>query len=164
MKTNIKWLLLILGVLSSLLLFSACERSASTPPVPTMTPSELTVSPTFRPLAITLAAPGSTSVAIKAAPGSAATATPASPTTVPTAKPTIDKSSPYMGKHTVRSGETLYSIGRAYGVFPQAIAESNNLGEPYTIFPGQTLNIPRVRWPGGVPQGPTAKTQFDPNF
>ena len=69
-----------------------------------------------------------------------------------------------MGQHTVRVGETLYSIGRAYGVSPQAIADTNNIGDPYTIYPGQNLNIPRVRWPGGVPPGPVAKVQFEANF
>jgi LysM repeat protein len=160
MKSN-KWTyILLLGVLCSVVVLSACERSASTPPVPTNVPSALTPSPTFRPLAITLQAPG-TADAMKAAPVGAA------PTAKPTAKPTskpVDKSSPYMGKHTVRSGETLYMIGRAYGVSPMAIAEANHITEPYTIFPGNTLDIPRVRWPGGVPQGPTAKQQFEPNF
>ena len=75
-----------------------------------------------------------------------------------------DKNSPFMGKHTIRSGETVYSIGRAYGVDPQAIASSNKIADPSSIFPGQTLDIPRVRWPGGVPQGPTARQQFDPSF
>jgi LysM repeat protein len=159
MKTNQKLLLLSLGIIGMMFLVSACERSASTPPVPTMTPSELTASPTFRPLAITLAAPG-TPAAVKAVPEKSATA---KPTVAPTAKP-VDKNSPYMGKHTVRSGETLYSIGRAYGVYPQAIAEANHVEDPASIFPGQTLNIPRVRWPGGVPQGPTAKQQFEPSF
>ena len=163
MKTYKKWVFIILGVLGMMLFMSACERSASTPPVPTMTPSELTASPTFRPLAITLAAPGAAAPGVKAAPTAAPTAQATSAAPAPTAQP-ADKNSPYMGKHTVQSGETLYMIGRAYGVAPLAIASSNNIGEPYTIFPGQVLNIPRVRWPGGVPQGPTAKTQFEPNF
>jgi LysM repeat protein len=169
MKPNKFTFFMFLGVICSVLVLSACERSASTAPVPSNTPSALTPSPTFRPLAITLAAPG-TPLPEKAVPDIAGTANPvgATPgsteaTPAATAQP-VDKNSPYMGKHTVRNGETLYMIGRAYGVSPMAIADANKLAEPYTIFPGNTLNIPRVRWPGGVPQGPTAQKQFEPNF
>ena len=162
MKPNKITFVLFLGVICSVLGLSACERSASTAPVPSSTPSALTVSPTIRPLAITLQAPGTNAIAAKSAPDLTATAAPTA-TPKPTAIP-VDKNSPYMGKHLVKSGETLYMIGRAYGVSPMAIAEANKLADPYTIFPGDTLNIPRVRWPGGVPQGPTAKQQFDPNF
>jgi len=165
MKPNKLTFVLFLGVICSVLGLSACERSASTAPVPSNTPSALTVTPTFRPLAITLQAPGTAAIAAKSAPELTAAAATAGPTATPkaTSQP-VDKNSPYMGKHTVRSGETLYMIGRAYGVSPMAIADANKLAEPYTIFPGDALNIPRVRWPGGVPQGPTAKQQFDPTF
>ncbi|MDB1089067.1 LysM peptidoglycan-binding domain-containing protein [Streptomyces sp. ACA25] len=44
--------------------------------------------------------------------------------------------------HTVRSGETLYSIGRQYGVPWQSIASANNIRAPYTIYVGQILVIP----------------------
>ncbi|GAA1898003.1 hypothetical protein GCM10009716_04930 [Streptomyces sodiiphilus] len=44
--------------------------------------------------------------------------------------------------HVVREGETLYSIGRQYGVPWQSIAEANNIPEPYTIYPGQRLVVP----------------------
>jgi hypothetical protein len=44
--------------------------------------------------------------------------------------------------HTVRSGETLYSIGQLYGVSWQSIAAANNISEPYTIYVGQVLIIP----------------------
>jgi LysM repeat protein len=127
-----------------------------------MTPNSLTVAPTFKPVAITLVPPG-TQEAMKAAPDATDQAKTNVSAAAPTAKPT-DNNSPYMGKHTVQSGETLYMIGRAYGVFPQAIAEANNIADPSAIFPGQVLNIPKTRWPGGVPQGPVAKQQFEPNF
>jgi LysM repeat protein len=160
MKPKKFTLLLCLGTICAVFMLSACERSASTPPVPSMTPNILTAAPTFKPVAITLVPPG-TQEAMKAAPDLAKTN---EPTAVPTAKPNQDPNSPNMGKHVVRSGETLYMIGRAYGVSPMAIADSNHITEPYTIFPGQSLDIPKVRWPGGVPQGPVAKQQFDPNF
>ncbi|WP_165984360.1 LysM peptidoglycan-binding domain-containing protein [Streptomyces sp. YIM 98790] len=43
--------------------------------------------------------------------------------------------------HTVRSGETLYAIGKRYGVSWTAIAASNGIREPYTIYVGQRLMI-----------------------
>jgi LysM repeat protein len=53
--------------------------------------------------------------------------------------------------HTVKSGETLFSIGRLYGVNPYSIAAANNIPYPYIIYPGQQLTIPT----GTTPPGPT---------
>ncbi|MGQ9627906.1 MAG: LysM peptidoglycan-binding domain-containing protein [Anaerolineae bacterium] len=55
--------------------------------------------------------------------------------------------------HTVRWGETLFSIGRLYGVNPWAIARANCLPNPNRIYAGQTLWIPYYApwpqpWPG----------------
>jgi len=44
--------------------------------------------------------------------------------------------------HRVRSGETLFSIGRQYGVNPYWIAQANNLRNPNRIYSGQVLYIP----------------------
>ncbi len=44
--------------------------------------------------------------------------------------------------HTVRYGETLYSIGRYYGVNPHKIAKANGLYNPNYIYAGQVLYIP----------------------
>jgi LysM repeat protein len=52
--------------------------------------------------------------------------------------------------HTVKSGETLFSIGRQYNVNPYAIAAANNIPYPYIIYPGQQLTIPT----GTTPPGP----------
>jgi LysM repeat protein len=51
------------------------------------------------------------------------------------------------GKHggfyyTVCWGDTLFSIGRRYGVSPWAIAGANRLHNPNWIYAGQTLYIP----------------------
>lgn len=46
------------------------------------------------------------------------------------------------GYHTVRAGETLYSIGRLYGVNPYTIASVNGLANPDYIRIGQVLYIP----------------------
>ena len=47
--------------------------------------------------------------------------------------------------HKVRYGETLYSIGRRYGVNPYAIARANGLANPDYIYAGQSLRIPSGR-------------------
>ena len=44
--------------------------------------------------------------------------------------------------HRVRYGETLYSIGRRYGVNAYAIARANHLPNPNCIYAGQVLRIP----------------------
>jgi hypothetical protein len=44
--------------------------------------------------------------------------------------------------HCVRYGETLFSIGRHYGVDPYYIAHVNGLKDPNYIYAGQILYIP----------------------
>ena len=44
--------------------------------------------------------------------------------------------------HRVSRGETLFSIGRRYGVNPYAIARANGLPNPNRIYAGQVLLIP----------------------
>ncbi len=52
--------------------------------------------------------------------------------------------------HTVSSGETLYSIAWRYGLDYKILAEANNIGAKYNIFPGQvlTLDTSKVHQPG----------------
>ena len=50
--------------------------------------------------------------------------------------------------HVVGWGETLYSIGRWYGVSPWAIARANALVNPNYIRYGQRLVIPGTCWGG----------------
>jgi murein DD-endopeptidase MepM/ murein hydrolase activator NlpD len=50
--------------------------------------------------------------------------------------------------HTVSSGDTLYSLGRQFGVSPFAIADLNNLPHNKALSLGQKLRIPA----GGVAQ------------
>ncbi len=47
--------------------------------------------------------------------------------------------------HTVRAGDTLAEIARAYGSSVQAIVRSNRIGNPDSIMPGQVLRIPAIR-------------------
>lgn len=43
--------------------------------------------------------------------------------------------------HRVRMGETLYSIARHYQVDYRQLAQRNNIFAPYTIYPGQELQL-----------------------
>ncbi len=65
------------------------------------------------------------------------------------------------GYHIVKSGETLYSIGRAYATYPRSIAACNQLLNPTVIYAGTKLAIPYAPWTP-VPTGPTATRQFTP--
>ncbi|MBE0409544.1 MAG: LysM peptidoglycan-binding domain-containing protein [Anaerolineales bacterium] len=45
--------------------------------------------------------------------------------------------------YTVSAGDTIYAIACLFGaVSPEAIAEANGLSSPYTLTPGQVINIP----------------------
>jgi LysM repeat protein len=92
---------------------------------------------------------------------------PADPTVTPTPTVTATPSTPtepvsaVLGTHKVRWGETLYCIGRGYGVNPWAIARVNNIRWwPYLIFPGQLLTIPNEIWLPAVPAGRVCAPQF----
>lgn len=63
-----------------------------------------------------------------------------------------------LGEHTVLYGETLYCLGRAYGVDPWAIATQNDIAHPDLIQPGVVLDIPNV--PDTLPPGPICTAQF----
>lgn len=64
-----------------------------------------------------------------------------------------------LGSHKVIKDETLYCIGRAYGVLPLAIAQANNLHSTARLSIGQVLAIPAVEW-NKIPIGPVCKAQF----
>ncbi len=50
---------------------------------------------------------------------------------------------PHPTTYTVKSGDTIYSIACAFGdVFPESIAQANNMQTPYALTVGQTLQIP----------------------
>lgn len=81
------------------------------------------------------------------------------PTPTLTPSPTSTPGGGVAGKHVVRAGETLYCIGRAYGVSPWAIASVNGIYAPYRLYIGRVLTIPNVPWTN-VPAGPTCPRQF----
>ena len=53
--------------------------------------------------------------------------------------------------HTVKKGETLYRIAKAYGIDPRELAEINDLPDPRTLKPGVELFIPGALRPVELP-------------
>ena len=45
------------------------------------------------------------------------------------------------GEHIVRHGESLFSISWLYSRDYKELAQENNISEPYTIYPGQTISL-----------------------
>ncbi len=77
-------------------------------------------------------------------PNATAQAVPTQPQSVQAANaPVPAQDFAQAGSHTVKPGETLFSIGRAYNVHPYTIAQYNKLPQPYTLSTGQQLRIPR---------------------
>ncbi len=60
-------------------------------------------------------------------------------------EPVVVKSKSRGGLHTVGSGETLYSLGRTYGISPFVIADANGLSHDQTLRLGQQVKIPGAR-------------------
>jgi LysM repeat protein len=141
---------------------AVAQGSATMPVVATETPTPTGLPPTSTETAI--APPVAT------APNQpTATIAPASPTTAITIRPptpipfTPIPPAPIIGQHTVLGGETIFCIGRAYGVLPGAIAQANGLPPPFTVFPGERLSIPEVQWRDILP-GPVCPPQFASPF
>ncbi len=63
-----------------------------------------------------------------------------------------------LGQHTVKAGETLFCIGRAYGVDPYAIATQNSILYVNLIYPGAVLDIPDAA--KAIVPGPVCAAQF----
>jgi LysM repeat protein len=172
------WLILVLAAV--LVLAVGCDRPD--PQVAIDTPQPMNVTPQVAaPESVATTAPGAESTlspesaatptlpppVLPTTEGAAAEQTPqVLPTTPVQPEPTVSALQPTpqpqptaaavtaQGNilHTVKSGETLFSIGRLYNVNPYAIAAANNIPYPYIIYPGQQLTIPTG---GTTPPGPT---------
>lgn len=96
------------------------------------------------------------------APPTAAPPSPTQPVILPTvARPTFTPRPAYaiLGQHIVQGGETLFCIGRGYGVSPTDIAAANNMSTAATLRAGQRLAIPDAPW-RTISPGPVCATQF----
>ena len=45
------------------------------------------------------------------------------------------------GSYYVRKGDTLYAIAFSYGLDPMDVARKNGIASPYTIYPGQKIQL-----------------------
>lgn len=89
------------------------------------------------------------------------TVPPPQPTPQPQSQPTAAVNAQGNVVHTVKSGETLFSIGRLYNVNPYSIAAANNIPYPYVIYPGQQLTIPTgTTPPGATPPPPAGQCRY----
>ena len=75
----------------------------------------------------------------------------------------LPATSAVIGSHVVQPGETLFCIGRAYKVLPEAIAHSNTFARDAILSPGETLNIPNIPWSNDIP-GEICDPQFQSPF
>ena len=69
--------------------------------------------------------------------------------------------------HRVRAGETLYAIAWRYGMDYRELASANNIVSPFTIYPGQAINLetpavapvkPPLKPPAGPKKTPPASS------
>ncbi len=70
---------------------------------------------------------------------------------------------PVSGMHTVQRGETLYQIAFRYGTDWKTLAASNNLRQPFTIYPGQQLRVGSPRSAAAQPARPAAPAMRAPS-
>jgi LysM repeat protein len=92
--------------------------------------------------------------------------TPTQPAFLPTVTPrpfTPLPPAPIIGNHVVQGGETVFCIGRGYGVLPAAIIQANGLSSTGSVFPGQELRIPQIQWVN-IGSGPVCAPQFSSPF
>jgi len=146
---------LLLAMAVIVIWVAGCTRPQSSGPIPKpQAVASGTVLPTPEPITtgvVETAAAGATATVVGATP---------EPVTQPTTPPSAPTNTPWppaataapsgQTSYTVKPGDRLFSIGRAFQINPYAIAQANRLGPPYTIYPGQALVIPT----GGT-SGPT---------
>ncbi|MBW8012635.1 MAG: LysM peptidoglycan-binding domain-containing protein [Chloroflexi bacterium] len=124
--------------------------------VPTQVPTAI---PTQPPTTIPTQAP-------TAQPTSASTTAPtqavtSAPTQVPSPTPTIG---PVPETYTVKQGDHLMQIARDFQLDWQEIAELNGLVWPYTIYPGQVLQLPGGGSTSPPPPPPPTPTPAPPEI
>ncbi|MDR2966028.1 MAG: LysM peptidoglycan-binding domain-containing protein [Treponema sp.] len=88
------------------------------------------------PAAQTASRPAPQTTAVAPAPATTPATSPAAPAT-PAAAP-----DGFSGRYTVRSGDSLWTISRRYGITPQALADANNMRLNDTLRIGRVLRVP----------------------
>jgi spore germination protein YaaH len=63
------------------------------------------------------------------------------------AKPQSAQAASCKDTHTVKAGESIYSIAKKYETTPYKIAQANNMEKPYTVTVGEQLCIPKLPEP-----------------
>lgn len=73
-------------------------------------------------------------------------------------KPPVYRSSEALapGRYRVRQGDTLYSIAWRNGLDFRALAAANGIRAPYTIYPGQVLELKAAPIPQATSPGPAS--------
>src|SRR4029077_3602361 len=64
--------------------------------------------------------------------------------------------------YVVKEKDTVESVSQRYGVPVQAIAQRNKLQQPYTLRPGQQLELPNARFVPDAAGAPTTATASAP--
>jgi lipoprotein NlpD len=59
--------------------------------------------------------------------------------------------------YSVKRGDTLYSIAFRYGLDYRKVAAANGIAAPYTIYPGQKINLDEAGLPGAGLPGATVR-------
>ncbi len=169
MVTQRPRILALVAISALALMVGACTRSASTPPPSEVAgaqaedalSSQQATMEAVRAALLTQTAQASEggSMGATATPEPTKQSTPATPGGA-TATPTVAAATPTPAagdsgpvEYTVLPGEWVYSIARKFSVDPQAIIDLNNLAPPYTVYPGQVLQIPSASSSPEPPQG-----------
>lgn len=161
----------VLLILASFVLFTACTRSASTPPP--ITSEEPQVGPVddteatmdaVRSAILTQTAQVEGQGTVEGSPAPD-TSTPVLVGTPPTSTPTATPILEGVIEYTVQAGDWIWKIARKYGVDPQAIIDLSGLTAPNQLKPGMVLKIPlspptatpppATEAPAGTPQTET---------
>ena len=161
---------------------AVASPTATASPVPSTTPAATTsATPTALPTDTETTAPNNPSPTLAAATDTPTLAPPTDtpadtpvPSSTPIPSPTFQATeppppftpippAPIIGRHVVQPGDTIFCIGRVYGVLPVAIAQANGLSQTFFIATGQVLLIPEVQWTN-IPGGPVCAAQFQSPF
>jgi LysM repeat protein len=65
--------------------------------------------------------------------------------------------------YTVQRGDYLTALAERFGTTWQALAAVNNIGYPYTIYPGQILSLPGGAAPPEQPPPPEPTPTLEPS-